>query len=813
MNKYSEFEKEFEEVEKPIDFIGAFLYYFSYWKWFIVSLIVCITISILYLRFALPTYEASTSISLKDDQKGGGNLEMNAFKSMGLLTQKNNVDNELEVLNKSILVEQAIRELGIYANYTQINTFKLVKNLHIDNYFPNLGKFKEKVLYGDECPILVSLPDDRLQQFNENIEFEILVHPYGEYEFSGSYLKKRYTVKASISDNKVALPFGRVNIKRGTFRPSEDMIINVVLQSPSSKTNEIMDQLKMELASKTTSVVNLSFTSNSVKLGKDFLKKLIEVYNREDLDERTKMTDKTAQFIEDRLMTLTRELSNVESQVENYKQLEGITDIKSQSDMAVQQTTDFARKRLELETQLAIVSDLSDYIQKKENRYQPIPSSSGIKSAGLSELINNYNRLLFQKNKFSRIASSSNQAMIDLTNQIESMFNTVQSSVQNEKDNLKIAVRDLVNKNNENVSRIRAIPRQERQYAEIKRQQGIKEALYLYLLQKREERYMNLSVVEPISKLIDNIRSSGVPVTPMKNLILLLAVFIGFIIPVFGIKIRDLLRYQIQCKEELEDISIVPVLGEIPKTNQTGNVIIKENNTDSFTELVRLLRTNLLFVMDSTDKKIINILSSISGEGKTFITINLAISLALLDKKVLIIELDIRKPKLAKYLEMDNETGITLYLTGHLNKDKLIRASGIHPNLSVVMAGPIPPNPNELLAKPSLDKLIAEFRDIYDYIVIDTSPIGIVSDSLTLNRFADVNLYVVRSDYTPKKNIADATNLYKRKKLNNLYFVLNSTDFEKNSYRKGYEKYGYGYGRKQAHTYGYEAENATISKT
>ena len=809
MNKYSEFEKEFEEEGKQIDVVGAFFYYLSYWKWFVASLVVCLAISLVYLRFALPSYEVSTSILLKDDQKGGGALEMNAFKEMGLLTQKNNVDNELEVLNKSILVEQVVRELGLYANYTQISRFQFVHKMHIDNFFSDFGKFKEKVLYGSECPILVRLPDELLTDMNNSIEFEILVHSYGVYEFSGSFRGNKYNVKASISDNHVMLPFGRLNITRGKLRPSQDMIINVVLQSPMSKADEIMGELKMELASKTTSVVNLSFNSNNVNLGKDFLSKLIEIYNREDMNERTKMTNKTAQFIDDRLMLLTRELGDVETKVENYKQVEGITDIKSQSDMFIQQTTDFTRRRLELETQLAIVSDLNDYIQKKENRYQLIPSSSGITSSGLSELINNYNRLLLQKNRFSRIASSSNQAMIDLTNQIESMFSTVQSSVQNERDNLKTALRDLLNKNSENASHIRAIPRQERQYSEIKRQQGIKEALYLFLLQKKEERYMDLSVVEPVSKLIDNVRSSGGPIAPMKNLIILFALFIGLIIPVLGIKIRDLLRYQIGCKEELEDISKVPVLGEIPKANQTGNVIIKENNTDSFTELVRLLRTNLLFVMDSTDKKIINILSSISGEGKTFVTINLAISLALLDKKVLIIELDIRKPKLAKYLAMDNETGITLYLTGHLDKDKLIQASGIHPNLSVIMAGPIPPNPNELLAKPSLDKLIAEFRDKYDYIVIDTSPIGVVSDSLTLNRFADVNLYVVRADFTTKKNIADATSLYNRKKLNNLYFVLNDTDFEKNTYRKGYGKYGYGYGKKQAHTYGYGNEKSS----
>jgi len=811
MNKYPDSE---EEYEKPIDFLGIFIKYFSYWKWFVATIAVCIALAIVYLKFTLPAYESTTSILLKDDQKGGGTAEINAFKEMGLFTQKNNVDNELEVLKTSTLVEHAVRELGIYTTYTQIGTLPWINKLAANIGNTTLGTYAQKILYGNECPILVRLPDTVLTDMTGAIGFRVLVRPYGEYEFSGTYMDKPYTVKASISDHHVTLPFGKINIERGKFRPAEDMLIDVVLQNPIGKAAEILGQMKMELTSKTTSVVNISLKSANVKQGKDFLNKLIEVYNREDMDDQAAMATRTAQFIDDRLQTLTRELGTVESQVETYKQVQGITDIKSQSDMFIQQTGDFTQKRLDVETQLAIVSDLDDYMHKKENRFQLLPASTGIKSEGLNELINNFNKLLLQRNRLSRIASSNNQAMIDLTNQIESMFSTVQSSVRNEKNNLKIAERDLLSKNSENSARIRAIPRQEREYTEIKRQQGVKEALFLFLLQKKEEKYLNGAVVEPIAKMIDNVRSGGDPVSPKRSMILMFSLVIGLIIPVTGIKIRDLLRYQIESKEELEELSIIPVLGEIPQTDPTGNLIIKENNTDSFTELVRLLRTNLLFVMDSTDKKVINVVSSISGEGKTFVAINLAMSLAILDKKVLVIGLDVRKPKLAEYIGMGNKVGITLYLSGHMAKEKLILPSGLHPNLSVILAGPIPPNPNELLAKPELDKLIAELRDQYDYIVIDTAPVGVVSDSFSLNRFADLNLYVVRADYTPKKNIEDATNLYKHKKLNNLYFVLNAADKQKSNYRYGNgKKYGYGYGKKQANTYGYGNETDSKAKS
>jgi len=248
-------------------------------------------------------------------------------------------------------------------------------------------------------------------------------------------------------------------------------------------------------------------------------------------------------------------------------------------------------------------------------------------------------------------------------------------------------------------------------------------------------------------------------------------------------------------------------LGEIPKTNQIGNVLMKENNTDSFTEMIRLLRANLLFVMESKDKKVINIVSSVSGEGKTFTSINLAISLALLEKKVLIIELDIRKPKMAKYLNIENKTGITLFLSGQLNQNELVKPSGIHPNLSIITAGTVPPNPNELLAKPALDILIAKLGEDFDYIVIDTAPVGVVSDSFLLNRLADVSLYVIRANFTTKKDIEDATNLHKNNKIKNMYFVLNNVDMSKHSYRYGNgRKYGYGYGKNNKHTYGYSSE-------
>lgn len=789
MNHYYESEEE-EVNEQPIDLLGLFFKYLSYWKLFLASLVVCMVLGVLYLKTATPVYEVSSTVLLKDDKKGGGMAELGALKELGLMDVKNNVDNELEILKTSNLTEQVVRDLGLYVSYTEI------------------GTFTDKVLYGATCPIQIYLPISLLDSLNEPMKFEVAVVPGAGFEFSGTYHDNDFKVKTSLTDSTVVLPGGKLFFRRTGFQPQGAMTIGVSIQNPVSIASGFLARMTMELTSKTTSVVNINLKTTSIVRGKEFLNKLIEVYNREDMKDQNLVATNTDVFVEERLDSLTRELKRVESQVENYKQQQGLTDIQSEAELFIQKTGDYEQKRLEVETQLAIVSDIDDYMHKKENRYHLLPAGTGVQSESLNGLISDYNKLILERNRFSRTASGTNQSMIDLTAQIDGMFNTLQASVRNEKRNLQITRKDLVSKDRENAGRIKAIPRQEREYTEIKRQQSIKEALYLFLLQKKEENFLNMVVVVPKAKIIDKARSNGVPVSPKKPIILLLAFVLGLVLPVVGLYIRNLLRYHIENKDELEKISIVPILGEIAKSEQTGNIIIRENSTNRFTEMFRLLRTNLLFVLGDPGQKVISVVSSIGGEGKTFICINLAMSLALLDKKVLIIGLDLRKPKMGEYLGLDNKLGgITMYLSGSLNQQELIRPSGIHPNLSVITAGPIPPNPGELMAKPALDTLIASCKEKFDYIILDTAPIGIVSDSYALNRFADVNLYIVRADYTPKKNIEDATALYNQKKLTRMYFILNAADFHKASYRYGYgKKYGYGYSNKYGYGYSYGEE-------
>lgn len=763
--------------------------YFSHWKWFIVSVILCLFIAAVYLYFTMPQYEVTTAILFKDDQKGGTS-DLSIFEEMGVMTRRNNVDNEVEILKKSLIAEYVIREQ--HMNVTYIRMEPLIPGL--DKIFSGLPGRKAAILYGNELPVSIQISEDNLAALGGYITFDLLTYPEGNSLFTGKYKGEVYRVMSAINDTIVPLPFGDLMLSKGTAKPKEVMWVRVQILNPLNVADGFVNSMVIELTSKTSAVADVALTTSHMELGRDFLKKYFEAYNEQGIRAQLELAEKTAKVIDKHLSILNNDLSNVEDQAQEFKQSQGLTNIGAQADLYNSQLASVSQRKMDVASQFSIVSALLTFVQQKRDHNQFIPANSGIQSPVLNSQISAYNNLVLERNRLVRIASSSNQSMIDLNNQLESTFTSVVSGLQNEKNNMEILQRDINSEYARNYSKIRAIPQQERVFSDIVRQQNTKEDLFLYLLQKKEERYMNMTVVAPNAKLVDNIRVAGV-VWPNKKMILLLFFMAGLVLPVVIIQLKELLRYQISTREELQEITTVPLLGEIPKLSQLQTIAVKDNCNDYFNEMLRLLRANLLFVIDSKETKVMNMLSSISGEGKSFITINLAMSLALLDKKVLIIELDIRKPELANLLGLSKDRGITLYLSGNISKEELIMPSGVHENLSVITAGAIPPNPNELLAKPILDDLISQLRAEYDYIFIDTSPIGMVSDGFLLNRLADVNLFIARVGFTPRKFIQDAEEYYQGKKLKKMYFILNAVDLNSAEYRYGMKKkYGYGYG-------------------
>ncbi len=791
---YSEQEIEYSLLaEKPINIVGIIMKYLIHWKWILASILISILISIIYIIYATPKYKVETSILFRDDMRGGGVSELNILKEMGLITQKNNVDNEVEVLKKSLIVEDVVLDSELYISYSESRPFKIFDNNTASNIIPAFIRNKRVHLYKSQSPIIISFSDSIAYKLSKPIKLKAQTND-NNIVFRGAYHGDKFEIKATRGDSTVILPFGKINISQHEYDTNDnDRVIDIIIMNPSATISQFQSALKIDLTSKTSSVANISFVSLNGLLGHDFLQSYIESYNQKGIDDQINLADKTSKVIDEHLSQLSSELSNVETQAQDYRQSKGLTNISSQADLYSSQSANVSQRLMDIESQLAIVSNLSEFVSNISNHTQMIPSNSGITSASLISQIEQYNKLVLERNRLSRIASSSNQTMIDLNNNIESTFNSVRIGLQNEKNNLEIQQQDISSMLSQNYARLRAIPQQEREYSDILRQQSVKEDLFVYLLQKKEEKYMNMASVMPNSRLIDNIVIKG-KVKPNARIIIIIFLAIGIIVPIIIIMIRNLLRYQVVSKEELEEISNIPVLGEIPITNSENSIVVEENNNDSFNELMRLLRANLLFIINGKENKVINMLSSLSGEGKTFITINLAKSLALLDKKVLIIELDIRKPKLSNLLNIDNETGITLYLSENTSIDNLIKPSNIHKNVSIITSGSIPPNPNELLAKPLLGELVNSLRDNYDYIIIDTAPIGVVSDSFLLNKISDVNLYIVKSGYTPKKFIEEANLYYKDEKLKRMYFILNGIDLNKKSYEYGYRhSYEYGY--------------------
>lgn len=790
MNKYTNVEEEFIALsEKRIDVTAILTKYLSKWKLFLVSVILCLFIALLYLYVTLPQYAVTTSILFKDDQKGGSS-DMRIFEEMTVITRRNNVDNEVEILKKSMIAENVVREQNMYV------TCFLMEPLipGMDKFLPGFTRLKAAVLYGDQLPLHIRFPEENLAAMEGSITFDLMTYPAGNNIFTGKYRGKNYQVSASANDTTVQLPFGVLKLSKGKAKPAEARRYKILIQHPLNVADNIINAMEIELTSKNSSVADVALNTSNMELGKVFLKEYFTAYNEQGIKEQLELADKTSKIIDNHLSMLNQDLSIVEDQAQAFRQSQGLTNIGSQAELYNSQLASVSQRKMDVESQYAIVASLLSFVQQKSDHSQLIPANSGIQSPILNAQISTYNNLVLERNRLSRIASSSNQSMIDLNNQLESTFSSVVSGLQNEKNNLDIMQRDINTEYSRNYSKIRAIPRQERIFSDIVRQQNTKEELFLYLLQKKEERYMNMTVVVPNSKLVDNIRVAGV-VWPNKKMILMIFFVLGLILPVVIIKVQDLMRYQIYSRKELQEIATAPLLGEIPRLSQFQSIAVKENCNDYFNEMLRLLRANLLFVINGKEKKVINMLSSMSGEGKSFITVNLALSLALLDKKVLIIELDIRKPKLAQLFGLSNSQGITLYLSGNLSKEELVKPSGVHEQLSVITAGTIPPNPNELLAKPILDELIKQLRKEYDYILIDTSPIGLVSDGFLLNRLADVNLFVARVGYTPRKYIEDAEEYYKANKLKSMYFILNSVDLNATEYRYGMnKKYVYGYG-------------------
>ena len=568
--------------------------------------------------------------------------------------------------------------------------------------------------------------------------------------------------------------------------------------------------LSIAPTSKTTSVAVISLKNSSLQRGQDFINQLLEMYNRNTNNDKNEIAQKTAEFIDERIAIISKELGSTEANLESFKRDAGITDLTSEAQIALAGNAEYEKKSVENRTQISLVNDLRKYL--RGNEYEVLPSNVGLQDAALIGAIERYNEMLVERKRLLRTSTENNPTIVNLDTSIRAMKANVQATLEGTLQGLMITKESLDREANRYSRRISNAPGQERAYVSIARQQEIKAGLYLMLLQKREENAIALAATANNAKIIDEAIADDIPVSPKGKIVYLIALVLGIGIPVGIIYLIDLTKFKIEGRADVEKLTSVPVVGDIPltdeKNDKNGSIAVFENKNNLMSETFRNIRTNLQFMLDN-DKKVILVTSTVSGEGKSFISANLAISLSLLGKKIVIVGLDIRKPGLNKVFQLSNkEKGITQYLANpETDLMELVQPSDINKNLYILPGGTVPPNPTELLARNGLDRAIETLKKNFDYVILDTAPIGMVTDTLLIGRVADLSVYVCRADYTHKAEYTLINELANENKLPNLCTVINGVDLKrrKYGYYYGYGKYGkyYGYGKRYGYGYGY----------
>ena len=586
--------------------------------------------------------------------------------------------------------------------------------------------------------------------------------------------------------------------------------ITATINKPMRVARDYCNSLSIVPTSKTTSVAVISLKNSSLQRGQDFINQLLEMYNRNTNNDKNEIAQKTAEFIDERIGIISKELGSTEANLESFKRDAGITDLTSEAQIALAGNAEYEKKSVENRTQISLVNDLRKYL--RGNEYEVLPSNVGLQDAALIGAIERYNEMLVERKRLLRTSTENNPTIVNLDTSIRAMKANVQATLEGTLQGLMITKESLDREASRYSRRISNAPGQERAYVSIARQQEIKAGLYLMLLQKREENAIALAATANNAKIIDEAIADDIPVSPKRPMIYLIALVLGVGIPVGIIYLIELTKFKIEGRADVEKLTSVPVVGDVPltdeKNDKNGSIAVFENKNNLMSETFRNIRTNLQFMLDN-DQKVILVTSTVSGEGKSFVSSNLAISLSLLGKKVVIVGLDIRKPGLNKVFQLSNkERGITQYLSNpETDLMELVQPSDVNKNLFILPGGTVPPNPTELLARNGLDRAIETLKKNFDYVILDTAPIGMVTDTLLIGRVADLSVYVCRADYTHKAEYTLINELSFEKKLPNLCTVINGVDLKKRKYGYyyGYGKYGkhYGYGKRYGYGYGY----------
>ena len=788
-----------EQSEEQVNIQELLFRYLIHWPWFVISIIICIACAWGYLRLTTPIYNISATVLIKDEKKGGGASMSSDLEKMGLegfVSSSSNVDNEIEVLRSKFLAREVVNNLGLFVTYMD------------EDEFPS------KELY-HTSPVLVSLTHQEADKLPGRMEINMILQPTGALGVQITVGEKEYRkqfdkLPAVFPTDEGTVAFFANNDTLSAVCPeniTKERHITAFINRPFSVLKEYVNSLSIAPTSKTTSVVVISLENTNTRRGRDYINKLLEMYNINANNDKNEVAQKTAEFIDERIGIISKELGSTEQDLENFKRSAGITDLSSEAQIALTGNAEYEKKRVENQTQINLVMDLQRYM--KGNEYEVLPSNIGLQDAASAGAIDRYNQMLVERKRLLRTSTENNPTIINLDTSIRAMRTNVQATLDATLKGLQITKEDLAREASRYSRRINDAPTQERQFVSIARQQEIKSGLYLMLLQKREENAITLAATANNAKIIDEALADDNPISPKKTIVYLAALVLGVGLPVGVIYLIGLTKFKIEGRADVEKLTSLPVVGDIPLADEkTGSIAVFENQNNLMSETFRNVRTNLQFMLEN-GKNVILVTSTISGEGKSFISANLAISLSLLGKKVVIVGLDIRKPGLNKVFNIPKkEHGITQYLTNTTaNLMDFVQPSDINKNLFILPGGTVPPNPTELLARGGLEKAIETLKANFDYVILDTAPVGMVTDTLLIGRVADLSVYVCRADYTHKAEFTLINELAENNKLPNLCIAVNGLDLNsrKYGYYYGYGKYGkyYGYGKRYGYGYGY----------
>lgn len=742
--------------------------YLRYWYWFLLVLFLSFLCAFIYLRYATPIYSVSSTVLIKDDKKAPGVGDNPALQELDIFQSGKSIDNEIEILKGKTLMQRVVKELSLETSYF------------------TEGRVKTVELYRTTLPIRLIVSRLDSTAFDQSI----LLH-----------IQDRNTFEVEEADGTlITYKFGQqVKMSYATFTVTavdQNKLTNKTIEVKFNDLRKVAahynENLNVSPVNKQASVLTISLLDPVPQKGIDVINKLVDLYNREEVEDKNIIATNTIRFIDERLKYLVTELSGVERNVEQYKRSNEVTDVSLEAQQYQEQAGDYNKRLADYEIQISVLESLERYLSKPGSHNDLVPSNLSAQDVTLSSLIAKFNELQLERNRIlttvqaeSPLVKSINEQLINLRANILENLKNIRKSLVITRDNLKSSSSTFER-------RIRTVPSIERALLDIQREKSIKEALYSFLLQKREESALSLASSVSNSRTIDHSMADEVPVKPKRPLVYLLALILGIGFPIGIIYLRDLLNDKIRSADDVPKVSNVPILGELGHHNGVEPLVITKHSRTPISEMFRLIRTNLQFATVGGSNKVMLVTSSMGGEGKTFFSKNLGASLALIGKRVVLLEFDIRKPRLLRSL---NINGLNPGITNYLISDKLTPADLIQPvgeedNLFVIGAGPIPPNPGELLLSNKIQILFSELRETFDYIIVDTSPVGLVADAFSLMSYADTSVYMVRYNYTPKGNLGIIKDIYENKKLKNPMVVLNDAKKE-NTYGYGY---GYGYG-------------------